>query len=399
MNRVAVSMNVNSIPSPGIVASQLECVRAIAPRITELGHEAETLGRLPDTLVDLLKSNGCFSILQPRTCGGLELDVVEALEVIEEVSAADGSAGWCLLKVASSNQLAGYFDPEIAQRIWMRPDVVVAGSLNPKGRAVRDNDGWRVSGRWDWGTASDFADWLLCGATLFEPGEKQPIQGPQGPATRVFLIPRTSAQIVDGSWRVHGMRGTGSKEYVVEDATASDAFSFELVKLTPRQAGPLYARVPYLAQAMVPHAPVAIGIARSCVAALVELARGKTPLMSRSLLKDKGWVQDAVGRATADIAASRAFLHGAVRAAFAAETFTLEHALRLSLAATHATHRCVKAVDLMYRAAGGTAVYESSPIQRHFRDIHVAASHILVNVEKYAGAGRVIFGDSASPLN
>ncbi|KPF78085.1 hypothetical protein IP88_04840 [alpha proteobacterium AAP81b] len=373
--------------------------QALAPRLRALAAEGEALRRLPDEMVALLREARLFDIFLPRDYGGLELPIAEALAVIEAVAAADAAAGWSLLKVSSSNQLAAYLDPAVARGIWgsegAGTGAVAAGSLAPKGRAVRRDGGWRLTGRWDWGTASHFADWLLAGAMLFE-ADGTRVMGPRGPLARVFLIPRGHARF-DDNWRTYGMRGTGSQDFAADDVFVPEGHDFDLVALRPQVGGDLY-RVPYGAQMMLPHAPLALGIASAAIADLMALARDKTPLASSTLLKDKPWVQDLIGRATAEVTAARAYLHHACDRAWATETFTPELGLHLSLAATHATHAAVTAVDRMVQAAGGSAVHDTSPLQRQFRDIHVAASHFLVNVEKFAGAGKVLLGDSMSPI-
>nr|WP_164847429.1 acyl-CoA dehydrogenase family protein [Sphingobium algorifonticola] len=351
--------------------------------------------RLPGELVTLMRNEGLFSILTPRAYGGLEYDLATAVDVIEAVAKADAAAGWCLLKVATTNQLSAYIDPEVAAAIWTGPHIASAGSLNPRGRAVRADGGWHVSGRWDWGTATGFSDWIVGGAMLFEQGADVPLTGPMGPQTRLFLLPSSVVQFID-TWHVHGMRGTGSQDFAVDNVFVPDRHAIDMTTLAPRQVGPLYDALPYMAMMMVPHAPVATGIALACIEAFSALSVSKTPLMSKGVLADKAMAQDALGRAVAEVEASRAYLKSAIARIGDAPGPSVATALHL--AATHATHSCVSAVDRLYAAAGGTAVFEASPIQRHFRDIHVAASHFLVNAEKYAAAGRVTLGLSPSML-
>lgn len=375
--------------------SILDRVNDLSGEISRLGAGGEEMRRLPDALVALMRDAGLFGILTPQAFGGMELGLADAIDVIEAVSQADAAAGWCLLKVTTSNQLAAYIDPAIARTIWTGPGIVTAGSLNPKGRAERADGGWLLTGRWDWGTATGFSDWLLGGAMLFESGSDAPIPGPRGPMHRVFLFPAREAQFID-TWQVHGMRGTGSQDFHVDRLFVPDTHVIDMMALTPRQSGAFYRDMPYTQMMMLPHAAVATGIARAAFATFAELASAKTPLMSRGLLREKPAAQDAVGKAAAEIEASSAYVKAAIAAAGSPDPLT--GAIGLHLAAVHATHRCVEAVDLLYRAAGGSAVYDSSPLQRHFRDIHVAASHFLVNHERYAGIARVTLGLSPSTL-
>ncbi len=357
----------------------------LAPEIARLGAQAEQDRALPPELVRLMADARLFDIFRPSAEGGLELDMADGLAVIEDVSAADPAAGWSLLKASTSNMLAGYLPEPVARAIWDRPGATLAGSLNPKGRAIAVDGGYLLTGRWDW-------------AMIVPEGGAAPLTEPRGaPRMRVLLFPRARAELID-TWRTHGMRGTGSGDFAVCDLFVPEAFGFELAHLAPRATGPLYARVPFMAQMAVPHAAVAIGIARACLADFISLASNKTPLGSRVRLADKAHARGAAGRALAEIDASRAYVLHAVRDAWSAEPFTPAHALALGLSSVHATSRCEAAVDMLYRAAGGSAVFEASPIQRRFRDIHVAASHFLVDAEKYESAGAVALGAAASIL-
>jgi indole-3-acetate monooxygenase len=382
--------------------SLTQAIRDQRATLRRLGAEAEQLRRLPEAAVALMTGLGLFRILQPKRYGGLELSFTEALAVIEEVSAADGSCGWCLLKGSSSNQMAGYLDPAAAQAIWRRSDTVVAGNFNPtKGRAVRTAEGYRLSGRWDWGTGSTHSQWLIAGAMVFESNDATAplmLDGGRGPVIKAFVVPRAAARLID-TWFSHGMRGTGSGDFELLDVVVPEHFAFDGLAAAPRIDSALYA-VPYMAQAPLPHAALAIGIARGALEDLRELAGTKTPLMTQALLKDRETVQAAVGAAAAEIESARAHVHAVAARAWEctshADAPPLAHTI--SLACTHATHRCVAAVDVLYGLAGGTAVFESSPIQRAFRDIHVAASHFLVNKDKYTAAGKQVLSALAARL-
>jgi indole-3-acetate monooxygenase len=368
-------------------ARAVASVRSIAGELSRLGDDAEDQRALSKAAVDLLAEHNLFNIFVPRDRGGLGLSLADGCAVIEEVSAADGATGWCMLKTTSSNMMSISFPTDVARQMWASPSDTAAGSLNPRGRAVRVDGGYRLTGRWDWGTASSFSRWLMGGAMVFEEGADAPVHGPHGrPEMRICFVERQHVELID-TWYPYGMRGTSSGDFAV-----SDVFVPEEHAIVPGPVASDYElhRLPSMVWMMVPHASVSIGIARRAVEELVELASVKTPLGSSVTLRDKEWVQDAIARASAMVAAARAYVEKAITTAYGASAPDPGIATHLSLASTHATHTCVDAVDLMQRAAGGTAVYLSSPIQRCFRDAHVAASHFLVNVEKYAAAGRSI---------
>ena len=381
-------------PPRSLNSAYLSSVRDVKSRIAELCASSDEISALPGELIDLMTDAKLFAMFMPKSLGGLEVDLITGLQAIEEVAAADSTAGWLVVKCAWSNMLAARLPPDVAREIWTTPESCLAGTIAPKGAARAVKGGYSLSGRWEWGTGSQFATWIMAAAVIVDDAGK-PLQTPAGPERRIMLVPKAACSIID-TWHTYGMRGTASNDFACADLFVPERFAIEIDQPGPKH--PVYDQAPYMAQIMLPHASLAIGAARGCIEALCDLAMGKMPLMSRTLLKDKEWVQDAVGRATAIVRSARAYLYESVQAMFEAEAYDATIGLHLSLAATHATHECIRAVDLMTRAAGGTAVYLSSPIQKYFRDLHVAASHAAVNVERYAGAGRVVFGDSPSPL-
>ncbi len=369
--------------------------RELAPAIRAYSDQAEEERRLPAELVKLLVDAGLFRIYLPASLGGLECSLLECHQVIEEVAAADGSAGWCLLKGSTTNLLGGFFPHDVAAEIWADPDIVTGGSFNPmNGKAVAVDGGYRLTGRWDWGTGSTHSAWLMGGAMLWEEGAEGPIFTETGPVVLAFLFPRADAEIVD-TWFTHGMRGTGSNDIVVEDLFVPERFSFAGLGVAPVESGTLY-QIGFHAQAAVPHSAVAIGIARAAIESFVELATTKVPLMMMSTLKDRESAQHKVAEASALVDASRAYAYRVIDDVWTTvaggSPLSAQQLSAISLMATWTTKACIEAVDLVYEAAGGSAVYSKSPIQRHFRDIHVAGSHFSVDDQKFTNAGKVILG-------
>jgi indole-3-acetate monooxygenase len=361
--------------------------------IRDLGMQAETQRRLPLALVNLMHDLSLFAILQPKRYGGLELPILEALEVIAKVASIDAAAGWCLLKGASSNQMAHYMSNSAAKEIWSNERVCVAGNFNPtKGRAVLQSSGnYRLSGRWDWGTGSTHSQWLICGAMVFE-SEAAPapmLTSTKAPVIKAFVVPASACTLID-TWYTHGMRGTGSGDFEVRQLDVAADYAFDGLFAAPVTETALTA-IPYAMQAPLPHAALAIGIAEGALEHFKTLASAKTPLMTQALLKDRELIQRAYGEATAMVKGSRAYLTQVTQHAWhhAGNTVPLPSVgSDISLACTDITQRCVAAVDSCYQLAGGTSVFEVSPLQKAFRDIHVAASHFLVNPDKYTAVGK-----------
>ena len=375
-------------------ASPVDEARALAPRIAALSDRIERERRVPPDLVRALAEAGLFRICVPRKFDGLEVDVSTMIGTIEEVSKADGSAGWCVMIGATSGVLSAWLPDEVARRIYGGdPLLVTGGVFAPRGKAIPAPGGYRVSGRWPFASGSQHCGWLMGGCMVLDDGKPRLL--PRGvPDSRMMLFPASEARIID-TWTVSGLCGTGSHDMEVSDLFVPAERSVSLITDRPVQPGPLYA-FPVFGLLALGIAAVAIGIARSAIDALVGLATEKTPTGSQKRLAERPATQLQVARAEALTRSARAFLYEAVgetwREAAARGTIGPEKRALCRLAATNAAAACARAVDLMYEAGGGTSIYATSPLQRHFRDVHVLTQHMMVAPPVYELAGRLFLG-------
>jgi alkylation response protein AidB-like acyl-CoA dehydrogenase len=360
--------------------------RTLAPRVAALAEETERGRRLPPELVAAFAEARMFDMCVPRALGGPEVHPAELLDAVEILAAADGSAGWCAMIAATTSVLAAYLPEAEARAVWGARGTATGGAFAPRGIATAAPGGWRVSGRWPFASGCQHCAWLVGGVLV--PGAES------RPELRHVLFPTGDAEIVD-TWDVAGLRGTGSHDIAVADVFVPAARTVSLLRGRPVHGGALYA-FPVFGLLALGGAAVATGIARRAVDELVALAATKTATLQHRRLAERPVVQAKVAEAEAVVGAARAFLREAVARAWDAAArggdLPLAERARLRLAATHATATAARAVDLMYTAGGGTALYATSPLQRCLRDAHAVTQHMMVAEPTYELAGRVLLG-------
>jgi alkylation response protein AidB-like acyl-CoA dehydrogenase len=332
---------------------------------------------------------GLFRLALPRTLGGFEMDLPSYIQVIEEIGRADASTAWVTNQVSVFATYAARMDTAAARAIWIdTPRSVVANTPQANAQAIVVPGGYRVTGRQGFSTGSRHASWLAAHTTVTEQGRPRLDDGQ--PEMRYCFVPRAEAQLLD-TWQVRGMRGTGTHHFQVDDVFVPEDRTVKSVTAPLVEQGPLY-RLPRTLVFASGDAAVALGTARSCLAAFTELATTKTPRAMDALLRDQPLIQHEVGRAEARLRAGLAFLREAVGgiwdAVVANGAVTLEQRAVLRLATTDGIRTAVSVVDMVYNMAGATAAYESSPIQRHFQDVHVMSQHLQARMAHYELVGR-----------
>jgi alkylation response protein AidB-like acyl-CoA dehydrogenase len=376
-------------------ADVVAAARRLLPQVVAAREECERLRHVPTPMVEALAEAGLLQMYLPRSMGGLELAPLVVFRVIEEISRASGSIGWCTMLATDISDSLGWLDTEVGRAIVGRPaDARLAGSIRPQGRAHPVDGGYRIDGHWDFASGINHARWLQCPCVLWD-GDK-PMRTPSGaPVLRAFLVPVASATIRD-TWHVLGLRGTGSHDFLVEDVFVPASHSYS--KAGPAiQPGPLYD--PRLSLTWLWTATVAnaMGIARGAIDAFVELAASKATTMSATLLRDRPLVQARVAEAEAILSGARAYVNTAVgelwaRASQRRGDHLDEAIVQARLAITHGMHEAARSVDLIFHAAGTNAVYEKNPLERHFRDIHVALQHGAALPVHMESAGKALLG-------
>lgn len=366
--------------------------RAFVEELRTRGDEIEKARRLPRDLSDRFAHAGFYRTCVPSGFGGLESPVADTARVIETLAGGDASAAWCVFIGATSGSVIARLQPAVARNVFAKPETLICGTFAPRGRAERKGDAYRVNGRWQWGSGAQNADWILAGCMLYRDGELE--RTPSGtPRAHMVIVPAEQVRLLD-TWHVSGLNGTGSTDFEIDEVIVPQERVVGYLDVEP-PPGPLWA-FPQFGLLGMGIAAVTLGIARAAIDELVELAGGKKPAGSRRTLAERASTQIDVARGEAMLRSSRAFFYEAIEAAWDAAGRTgklaVEHRRDLRLATTHAARTCAKIVDLMYNLGGGTSVYRTSPLQRMFRDVHVATQHMMVATGTLELTGRLLLG-------
>jgi indole-3-acetate monooxygenase len=377
----------------GAKSSFVDAARALTPQIKAAADDIEAARRLPLPLVEAIARAGLFRLWIPRALGGEETDPMTLVRVVEEVSRADGAAGWCVAIGGEYGAFGGYLPRASAREIYgSDPLVRTAGAFRPFGNAVVVDGGYRVTGRWPLGSGCQHSAWIVGGCRILD-GDRPRLRSDGTPLTRILFFPAADCEILD-TWHSIGLRGTGSHDYAVADVfvPAERSLSF---RDPPVEPGPLYA-MPTVALFATVLAAVPLGIARHAIDILVELAASKIASRSRQSLREDATMQANLGRAEAVLGSARAFLYQTLAEAWqmavAGEALGLAQRASLWLAATQAAVAAKEAAELMFSAGGSASPYTSGGLERCLRDVQAAGQHVTLAAANYQMAGQAFLG-------
>jgi 3-hydroxy-9,10-secoandrosta-1,3,5(10)-triene-9,17-dione monooxygenase len=370
---------------------------ALVPVLRERAPRAEQLRHLPDETIADLHESGLFRMLQPARVGGSELPYRALFELTAVIGQGCASTAWVLANLAAHHWLLGMWHPEAQEEIWgQSPDSLISSALIfPRGRARRVSNGYRLSGRWPFSSGIDPSTWNMFGAVVSdeETGENEP---------RMFLVPVSDYSVID-TWQVIGLAGTGSKDVEVADVfvPAYRTLAIERIKGGPNRGselnpGTLY-KLPAISLFGFAIAGVLLGIARGAIQNFIETTRPRRGAYTGRNIADFTNIQVDLSEAAALADAAEAIAlrdcDEATRITEVGVVPSIEQRARYRRDGAFAATLCTKAVDLLFAASGGGAIYERNPIQRAFRDVHAANAHYVLNWS-VSGAvyGRVALG-------
>jgi 3-hydroxy-9,10-secoandrosta-1,3,5(10)-triene-9,17-dione monooxygenase len=355
----------------------------IADQLREQAWEAEKLGQLPDETVKLMKAAGNIKLLQPKEYDGLEVHPREFAETVMATAALDPAAGWINGVVGVHPYQLAYADPKVAAEIWATDtDTWVASPYAPQGVARPVDGGYIFNGRWQFSSGTDHCEWIFLGAMLGD-AEGKPLMPPQ---MLHMILPRSDYEIVEDSWNVVGLRGTGSKDVIVSGAFVPTYRTMDATKVmdgrAQREAGmtsTLYL-MPWSTMFPLGISSAVIGIAEGALAAALDYQRERVN-SSGVAIKDDPYVMYAIGEAAADINAARQELLANADRIYdmvdAGKEVSFEDRAAGRRTQIRSVWRAVSAVDEIFARCGGNATRMDKPLQRYWRDAHVGQAHAI----------------------
>ena len=374
----------------------LAAAAALGPLIREHADAAERDRRLSSRVIAALTDAGLYRLLLPRSLGGLEVDPVTCSRLVEIVAGFHSAAGWSLQAGNLGAWWAARLPPEGTQEIYgTNPSAVMAAAFHPPQQAREAGGGYRIDGRGPLASNIHQADWVFLTALVMD-GDQPRLTGGR-PEVIAVVLGAGEVEVVD-TWRSLGMRGTDSNDVVLHGVAVPRSRTFPMVpqfQPPPDFRGPLY-RFPVIGSAVFTIAPVALAVGRGAIDEVKALAGRKTAFGFTRPLRERTAVQAAIARAEAMLRSARLLYYDTMATAWErtleGQPHTLEQKADLLLAGTHAAATAAAVAELMHGVAGTSGVYESSPLERHFRDAHTLRHHGFMSANRFEAVGQVYCG-------
>jgi 3-hydroxy-9,10-secoandrosta-1,3,5(10)-triene-9,17-dione monooxygenase len=360
--------------------------KALQPTLLERAPTAAELRRLPDETIADFKQAGFFRMLQPAKWGGYECDPNAFFDVQMTLAAACPSSAWVLGVVAVHAWQLALFSEKAQEDVWGKDSsTLISSSYAPTGKITRVEGGYKVSGRWSFSSGSDHCQWVFLGGFVPPDGEQK------APDMRTFLLPRADYKI-DDTWHVAGLKATGSKDIVVDDAFVPEHHTHKLIDGFFRKSpgnvvnpAPLF-KLPFGQIFVRSVSTSAIGCAQGALDAYNSIAAKRVAAGDGAKVAEDPTAQIVAAQASALIDEAKLVLHRNFETLMAAARsggdMPVDLRVRFRYDSSRAVAKCVEAVDGLFTASGGRAIFLNSPILRYFMDVHAARAHYANNPDK-----------------
>jgi len=350
--------------------------------------ESERLRTMSPRIIDGMWASGLMSALNPIAAGGVEPSFREMIDTWIEMAWQDGSFGWIgIANLPSTFAAATYLPDEGFAEIFTENDnhITIGGQYFPNGQGTAVEGGYRLTGAWNFGSGTGHAAYIGAGFFPMDDGEMRWVS--EGiPDMRVAFVPRAEVTFTDG-WHVQGLKGTGSYDYNVADVFVPEYRTIPLFTREPVRGSSAASRMGLMPVTAAGHASFALGVAKSMLDDVEELAATKVRMSDMATLASRQTFQKGLAHHVAAWRAARLLVLDAFRAAESAvesgDELTPRLRADMRLAAVYATDTARAAAEWAHLAAGTTAIREGSRLERAFRDIYTGTQHAFIS-EKIA---------------
>ena len=373
-----------------------ETARSLAGLVAANAEEGERLRTLPRPLVDALWDSGLMQMMNPREAGGSEPSIRELIDTWQELAWQDGSVGWIgIANLPSTAFAAAYLPDRGFEEVFTRNGnrVALGGQFAPNGFGNRVEGGYRVTGNWQFGSGTGHSQFVCGGFVPLDDGQMRMAENGL-PEMLVGVFPRGEIRFADG-WFVQGLKATGSYDYNVQEVFVPDHMTYRLFTRTPLRGGHLF-KLGVLPLTAAGHAAWALGVARSALDDVTEIARTKIRMGDETALANRLTFQRDLSHHEAKWRAARALIvttFEEIDGEMARGTeLTPGRRADLRIAATYATDACRAVVEFAHLSAGTTAIREGARLERAFRDMYTGTQHTFIGERTYTDAAKITLG-------
>jgi alkylation response protein AidB-like acyl-CoA dehydrogenase len=375
----------------------LELARGMCDLVREQAAESERNRTLAPAVVEAMWSSGLMTAFNPVDAGGVEPTFAEMIETWIEMAWQDGSFGWVgIANLPSSFAAATYLpDDGFAEVFTANANhVTMGGQFFPNGQGAAVEGGYRLTGSWSFGSGTGHAEYVAAGFFPMDDGEMRWVS--EGvPDMQIAVLPRSEVRFEDG-WHVQGLKGTGSYDYAVDDVFVPHARTFALFTREPKRGTSAATRMGMMPVTAAGHAAWALGVAKSMLDDVTELAATKYRMSDMAALASRPTFQKGLAHHVAAWRAARLLVLDAFATAEATVTAggDLTPALRadMRVAAVFATDTARECAEWAHLVAGTTSIREGSRLERAFRDIYTGTQHAFISEKVAIDAAQVWLG-------
>ncbi len=382
-----------NLDAQAIKANAREIAEEIRDR--DLSLEFDKLRKLPEDIVQKLRKGGLFRMNMPRSWGGPEMNPMDQVEVIETLSWGDASVGWCSFIWCDSGIYSGYLDDAVARDLYPELDMAQSGWVYPGGLGEKVEGGYKLTGRWIFGSGSNHCDRLAAGFAVSENGVPSP--GLNGQPEWRVAIARPDQYTLHDTWYTMGLKGTGSTDYEAIDLFIPEEHTFAFSD-EPKRPGSIWKQPNHFLRKM---SGVPLGVARDAIDRAKGVLGDKTDRLTGQAYKDSPIIQQTIALAEGKLGAARAYVMESLTNQWlkleADEPLTELERAAVMISRQQAFQTGREITRMMFDLVGGEAVYARSRFERLVRDMETACQHIVAQEKTLQTPGALLLGADNGP--